>query len=611
MTVRRVTLRAGRPAPAVRQILLPLAILFASLGGGCSRSPEKNVIATVGPKQVTQAYYERKLAKLKEADLPRDAQGKLVDTGTHEGRLAFLDVIINKELMALKAEDLGLGSDQQIALGAKALREYAATNAMNTDLFEKPASKVSDEELAEYYANLATKRKCSFLICNFRDDADKARQEIVAGKPWEDVADEYNDGSRGPSGDYTIDVQWGRLDDAFEREIWSLKEGEISQPILTVYGYWLLRVDRIETVRVQPLEGAFKERVLDSIRARKMNLARREFFEESRRKHDFKLDETALWIVYQGLPEGEIIIDPATNKPTPREQLKPLNVALADLDKFLYQVRLEDKLETWTVGDYKQFYDKLNVFERPKRNELLGGLRNNITAVIERKLQGEEAKARGYIDDPRVDAIVSEQREQMLVTRLHDQVVPSDVPVPPEELATYWQANRERFDLPETRYGKVIVCASEQVAQQARGEATGGMSWDELLTRYSSDQTNKQNRGNFGPAGANMEGPMARPIFSTPRGELTPIFKYDQGWAFARIDSIAPPRARELAEVASQVGEVLRLRRQEEKLQSLLAEWRQQFPVKIHARRLDKARSWAELAALPPAENPLGKPVVR
>ncbi|MHB8079694.1 MAG: peptidylprolyl isomerase [Candidatus Krumholzibacteriia bacterium] len=611
MTVRRVNPRAGRPAPAVRLLLLALFALVASLGGGCSRPPEKNVVATVGPKQVTQAYYERKLAKLKENELPRDAQGQIVDTATHAGRLAFLDVIINKELMALKAEDLGLGADQQITLGAKALQEYAATNVMNSDLFEKPGAQVSDAELAEYYANLGTKRKCSFIICNFREDADKARQAIVSGKPWEDVADEYNDGSRGPNNDYTLDVQWGRMDDAFERAIWSLKEGEISQPILTVYGYWLLRVDRIEPVRVQPLEGPFKEKVLDSIRARKMGLARRAFFDESRKKHDFKLDETGLWIVYQGLPENEVIIDPATNKPTPREQLKPLNVPLADLDKFLYQVRIGDKLQTWTVGDYKQFYDKMNVFERPKRNELLGGLRGNLTQLVERQLLTDEARTRGFLDDPRVAAIVSEQREQMLVTRLHDQVVPTDVPVSPEELEKYWRENRARFDLPERRYGKIILCASEQVADKARNDAAAGMSWDDLLTRYSSDQTNKQNRGNFGPFGANAESPLVKPIFAVTPGQLSPVFKFDQSWAVVRVDSVAAARPRELSEAASEVGQVLRVRHQEEKLQQLLAEWRKQFPVKIYDRRLDKARSWAELAALPPAANPLGKPMVR
>jgi len=611
MTAYRVNPQAGRPAAAVRLTLLLLVGLLALLGGGCSKSPEKNVIATVGPKPVTQAYYERKLAKLKEIDLPRNAQGRIVDTATHEGRLAFLEVIINKELMALKAEDLGLGADQQIAQGAKMLREYAATNVMNTDLFEKPAGQISDAELAEYYGNLPTKRKCSFIICNFREDAAKARQEIVAGKPWEDVADEYNDGSRGPNMDYTIDVQWGRMDDAFERAIWSLKEGEIGQPILTVYGYWLVRVDRLDTVRVQPLEGEFKTKVLESIRARKMNFARRAFFEESRSKHDFKLDETGLWIVFQGLPEGEIIIDPATDKPTPREQLKPLNVPLADLDKFLYQVRLGDKLETWTVGDYKQFYDKMNVFERPKRNELLGGLRNSLTQVVERQLLNVETKARGFLDDPRVEAIVSEQREQMLVTRLHEQVVPKDAPVSPEELASYWRDNRVRFDLPETRYGRVIFCASEQVAQQARNEAAAGKSWEELLTRYSNDPTNKQNRGNFGPVGANAESPMIKPIFAVARGELSPVFKVDQSWVFARIDSVKAPRARELAEVAGEVGQVLSLRKQEEKLQQMLVEWRQQFPVKIHAGRLDKVRSWTQLTAPPPVENPLGTSVAK
>jgi hypothetical protein len=611
MTARRVNPQAGRPAHAVRLTLLPLVVLLALLGWGCSRSPEKNVIATVGPKRVTQAEYELSLAKMTETDLPRDAQGRILDTATPEGRLAFLNVIIDKDLMALKAEDIGLGADQQIAQSTKGLREIVAAKMLSADLFEKPSGTVSDAELAEYYGNLSTKRKCSFLICNFREDADKARQEIVAGQPWDDVAEKYNEGSRGPTNDFRLEVQWGRMEDEFERAVWGLKEGEISQPILTVYGYWLVRVDRVETVRVQPLEGAFKQRVLSSVRARKMHLARRAFFDESRRKHDFKLDETGLWIVYQGLPESEILIDPATNQPVPREQLKPLNIPLGDVEKFLYQVRLADKLETWTVGDYKQFYDKLNVFERPKRAELLGGVRAKITQVVEEQLLSEETRARGFLDDPRVEAAVSERREQMLVTRLHDQVVPVDEQVAPEEVASYWRDNRAALDLPEQRYGRVVVCASEQVAQQARSEAAAGKSWEELLARYSSDPTNKQNRGKFGPVLANAVGSHVQPIFAVARGELSSVFKLDQSWAFARVDSIGAPRTRELDEVASEVSDILLQRHQEERLRKLLTEWRQQFPVKIHAGRLAKARSWLELTTPPPAGDPQGKPVAK
>lgn len=611
MNVCRMNPQAGRPALAVRLTLFALVALLALAWGGCSRSPEKNVIATVGPKSVTQADYELNLSKLQEIDLPRDAQGRIVDTATPEGRLAFLNVIINKDLMALKAEDLGLGADQQVVQSAKAMREHMAMKVMKTDLIEKPGGQISDTEIAEYYGNLQTKRKCSFIICNFIEDAAKARQEIVAGKPWEDVADEYNDGSRGPAGDYTVELQWGRMDDSFELAIWSLKQGEISQPFLSVYGYWLVRVDRLETVRVQPLEGEFRQKVLGSIRNRKMILAQRTFFEESRRKHDFKLDETGLWIVFQGLPEGEIMIDPATDKPTPREQLKPLNIPLGDYDKFLYQVRREDKLETWTVGDYKQFYDKLNVFERPKRTDLLGGVRVNLIQVVEQQLLTEEARERGFMDDPRVDAYVNEKRERMLVTRLHDQVVPTDMPVAPEELASYWRDNRAQLDLPEQRYGKIILCASEPIAQQVRIEAAAGKPWDELLNRWSSDQTNKQNRGNYGPVLANAVGSHVKPIFSVARGDLSAVFKFDQSWAFARVDSIVAPRAREFEEVAGEVGEILNRRHQEEKLLQLLAEWRQQFPVKIHARRLDKARSWEQLTTLPPPENPTDKPAVK
>jgi len=605
-----MTHRRRFASPVVLAVAAVLAVALPLLGGGCSRSPEKNVVATVGPRQITQAYYESKLARLKPQELPRDAGGNPVDTATLEGKQAFLNVIINKELMALKAEELGFGADQQITTAAQSIMEFNAPTVMHADLIEKPASTVTDAEVEAYYRSLQTQRRCSFIICNFEDDARKARQAVIDGGLWEDVADEYNDGSRGPNNDYTVTFQWGRLEDNFERAIWALQIGEISQPVQTVYGWWVLRLDAEEPVRAAPLES-IKDRVLDSIRARKINLARREFVEESRRQHEFKMDENALWIIYQGLPADEVLLDPVTQKPTPREQLKPLEVPVADLDRFFYQVRLGDTLETWTIGDYKQMFDNSNVFERPKRTEMLGGLRNNIMGIVDRKLLLQEAKERGYMEDPRVTGDTDEKREQMMVQKLHEQVVKIDEAVSAEQLEEFWREHQAEYMVQETRGGKAVICASEEAARQARAAAEQGTDWLEILARYGSDQSNKQNRGDFRVAN-NAASPLRDPVFAlTAVGQLAGPVQLPQGWLVARLDSIAEPRQPELSEVATEIGQRIRMRRSEQKLQDLLAEWRTQFPVEIRERALAKARPLEELAALPQPDNPLRRPQVR
>lgn len=603
MIVRQPTLRGAALAGAAA-----LACLLPLLADGCGRDPAKAVIATVGPRKVTQAYYETRLGRLKSQDLPRDEQGKAVDTSTLAGRKAFLDIIVNKELMALKAEELGIGDEEQVVTATKNLTEFNAPTLMRADLIEQPAAQISDAEVADYYANLQTQRRCSFIICNFREDAAKARAAIAAGGLWEDVADEHNDGSRGPTNDYRMTVQFGRLEDSFEKAIWALKEGEISQPIETVYGFWVIRVDAIEPVRIGPLE-TMKQQVLDGVRARKTNLAGRAFAEESRRRHEFKLDEGTLWIVYQALPEGEVLLDPATQKPVPREQLRPLNLATADLDRFFYQVKLDGKLQTFTAGDYKQVFDNSNVFERPKRTEMLGGLRQSIVTMIDRQLLLQEAKERGYMEDPRVLAEVKDRREQIMVTKLHERLVQIDEQITPAQYEEFWQQHGEEYKVQETRYGKAVVCASEESARQAHADALQGKPWPEILARYGSDAANKQNQGSMVVA-SNTTSPLRDPVFALAKaGDLTAPMRIDRNWIVARLDSIAPPRAVTLAEAANEVGQRILAQRREAKLQSLLAEWKQQYPVRIREKALARVRSHDELMTL--AAAPQGAPAAR
>ncbi len=600
---------SSRPDFARDAALFCSALALGALtlaAAGCARQPAgQEVLATVGDAKVTRAYYEDRLAKLKPNELPRGEDGELVDTSTLAGKRAFLEVIINKELMAQKAKELGYGQDEHIDGAALQIMDYNASRVMHEDLVEKPASSVTDDELLDYYNRLKSQRRCSFIITNFRDDAFKARQAVIDGGLWEDVADEFNDGSRGPNDDYTMKVGWGQVEDNFEKAIFTLKDGELSQPIETVYGWWVVRLDGVDSVRVAPLE-TLKERILTSIRARKINLARKEFIEESRRQHGFKMDEAALWIIYQGLPENEVLIDPATNRPTPRERLQPLNIPLADMDRFFYSLRLGDKEEVWTVGDYKDLFDRSNVFERPKKEQLLGGLRQNIMGVLDRQLLIQEAKERGYLDDPRVRGEVDLKREQMMVSKLHQDLIRDDSHIPPEEVDAFWAEHQQQYRFPEKRSGHVVYCAEKDAAERAREAAASGRPWREVLERFGKGVP-QQGEGEIGPLGANEQNPLRDALFSLAEtGQASAPFQSGANWAVVRLSRVEPERQAEKHEVMNELGQRIRQRREEAKLQQLLEEWRGQFPVKIHEKNLDKVRAYEELAT--PAAAPAAAP---
>ena len=138
--------------PSLR-LLLPVLVLVGLLVAGCGGggSDQDSVLATVGDVEITSGYYENRLSKLEENELPRDAEGNLMDTGTLEGKMEFLNTLIHKEVMALTAEALGIDQDPSIVAARQSLTSYEAELTMWDRVIEEPANTITNEELDAFY----------------------------------------------------------------------------------------------------------------------------------------------------------------------------------------------------------------------------------------------------------------------------------------------------------------------------------------------------------------------------------------------------------------------------------------------------------------------------
>jgi parvulin-like peptidyl-prolyl isomerase len=582
-------------SPVVMLGLLGVAAL-ALLAGGCSRGAREDVVlAKVGDRQITVGYFEDRLSKFQLNEL-KDKQGEVLDTDTTEGKQQFLDILINKELMALKALELGYDKQAEIGGVTSQIRDHEASSEVSKELIEAPASEVSEQEIQDYYQRMPEQRRCSYIVCNFREDAEKARAALQEGRPWKDVAEEYNDGAN-PTGDYQITVPYGRYDETFEKAAFSLQPGELSEPVDTAFGWWILRLDEAQTIKVPDMDE-IRDRITTAIRMRKIAKAKEQFMAESRAKHGFSLDETSLWIVYQGMPEGEVLMNPETRQPTPREELKPLDVPEEDLDRVLWKMEIGGEPKQVTIGDYKVNFDKSNVFQRPKKSEMLGGLRQRIQQEVDQQLLVEEAKERGYMDRPAIKDLVGRKLEEMMVTKLHAEVVKYDQDVSDDDAAAFYQEHKAEYVVPEGRSGDIVYCEDLASAQAAANAAKSGETWDKIIDQYETDPMNRQKGGKTELFRAQTQHPIKDELFAMNAvGDISEPFQVQDKWAVVRLGTIQEPTQTPLADVKQDVMQRIRSKRQDEALEQLLKEWRQEFHVEVMDRNLAKVRSWEELTA--------------
>ncbi len=127
---------------------------------------------------------------------------------------------------------------------------------------------------------------------------------------------------------------------------------EICDPLLTPYGWWVLKLIETKDAGVPELDEAHRERIAQAVAADRTNQRRQAFMAESRARHGFSMNDDALWVIYEGLPEPEALIDPGTRQPLSRDELTPLQIPEDKLGMvfFTLQPDLEAEAQTITVG---------------------------------------------------------------------------------------------------------------------------------------------------------------------------------------------------------------------------------------------------------------------
>lgn len=589
-----------RLTPRLSLILMSLfAVLLAA---GCGRkqpeAPTSVVLAEVGDRQITSDYYKERLARLQEENLPRDEAGQVLDMASLEGKRKFLDVIIDKELMVAKALQLGYLQDDIIAIPHRAMIEYQAMIHFWIDKVGDPSRLVTNADLEHYYSRVGEKRKIEYLIALTRDQALEARRAVQEGMPWSEAVARFHFTNVPVGSRLENTIPWGEYREDIQNAVFALNVGGCTEPIETEHGWWIMRLLDITIEPEKPDIETVKEYAIPSIAKRREFQLRESVINELKRQRNFMLDEEALLIVLNGLPEGEVMVDPVTKKPTPREELKPLAVSVADGDRLLMRYDLESGPYVLSIAQYKDMFDQQNVFERPKKSEGLGRLRSKLATGAERKLLEAECFKNGYKEDPRVKKAAFGKIEEMLVDRINKEVVSYDEEVLPADVQAYYDEHRDAFKRPERRTGIVMRCADQERAQAARQSwRDGSLAWQQLVKQYAADPKLTLEQAKIGPVSQNNDRPVNRHLFALTLNEISEPFELEGGWAIVMLESILPSEIPELKDVRQLIGKQITDRRQEEALRRLLDRWREEFGVIVYDERLAAMPSWAEAVA--------------
>jgi len=326
-----------------------------------------------------------------------------------------------------------------------------------------------------------------------------------------------------------------------------------------------------------------KDKIRQSVHDQALNLAAMKFNDEVLKKHNFKLNEDVLKILFDALPEDKPLI------PTPpKDEWPDLNIKPGDMNKVL----MSWDADSWDLRRYYDFYKATAWLGRPRRDKRLGGLRSSLIQIASRAIMPIEAKERGYEDRTEVKDLVRFREQQMIVNKIHDDLISPDVKPTDEQCQKYWEEHKQEYQIPARHEGVVVVNHDEAKIRAARKEATKKGDWSDLVEKYGEESLMPRDLGaHCGPASETNSSPRTPLIWQQKEiGEICdPMQLSDGTWGIGRLDKIIPAKDVSLQDAFTNVRAKVESEVSEKVFQEKVGAWRKEYGVKTFPENLKKA----------------------
>lgn len=275
--------------------------IILSLLLGCAKE-RGEVLVNLNGGKITVDEFNKELNKIPEF-------AKSIFEGP-EGKRKFLDDLINRELIYLDAKKKNIDKDKEYLDMVERFKKDALLEVLLKREVEDKA-KVEDSELKAYYDSnpeefrLNEEVKASHILVKTEAEAGDVIKKLKGGADFAKLAMEVSQdpGSAKRGGDLGFFGR-GKMIPEIENAAFKLKEGELSEPVKTQFGYHIIKL----TGR-KPGQLVEFSKVSEILRQRLIREKQKKVFEEwvsgLRKKAKIQINEEAFKSLIEGKKESQ------------------------------------------------------------------------------------------------------------------------------------------------------------------------------------------------------------------------------------------------------------------------------------------------------------------
>jgi parvulin-like peptidyl-prolyl isomerase len=555
------------------RLWLGLAAVASIALTGCSKREDLK-LAQVKDRVITIHDFEDAYARVKPEFLPK--------TTGEEGKKEFLTTLINRDVMAVKADELGYDKDPSIAQGMEAFTRMTTQVAF----LRKQVGdiKVSDADLKKHYDRLGSSVTFKRILCDRKEQADEAYQALKKGEDFTSVLTRYSVSDDAKDGGLAISAPFGALLPELDGPVFDLPVGGYTEPILTPQGWVVVQVQKIDKGTQPAPYEKMKERIREQIKNERESLAINDFTEQLRDKYGVTWNYDSMEIIFNAMPPDKPV-DQAQGRD--QEVFPLLYFEAGDLDKPVvsYPGR------TITIKDFSDLYDRASFYNRPRREMRLGGIRGFLTQNIMNDISYDAVTKSNIENDPEVKKLLDLKRDELMVNLMYEDLVNKKTVITFDRMQTYYNDNKARLRSSERRNFGVVIAGDEDTALRAQEEMIAGKPMAAVAAAYSKDGETLEKRGQTGLIGRGERTDLDQIGFSMKSvGEVSPPFQVSSGWMVIKLMELSPERTFTFEESRDRIEAGLREEDNDKRLKELLAKWTDEYKVAINQDNLKKVK---------------------
>ena len=456
-------------------VVLIAGMLVLSSFYSCGSQKKEKVVAKVGDRVITADELERQWA---------DASRMIIQgTSEFDRKKEIVNKMIGDQVVIIEAYKEGIDKEVDVDSNfAKQKESILLTVLYKKEIADK--AKVTEAEMKQEYEKGNAEIHAWHILVETKEEADNIYQSLKNGADFAQLAKEksIDPTAQDNSGDLGF-FRWGKMVPEFQEVAFKLKEGEISRPVKTTYGWHIIKMVEERKVEQPPYEEAKKsfQARLDPMKKEKRV---REYFEELRKKVGFKIDDKALDLILSkkeeappdtlGLRRPEDVLD--LNKFTPEEQKMTL---------FTYNGG------EVTVGSFVEQFNEIPPPYRPRLSdrEKIGEIAfqtqvRNLLVVVAKKENLEKTK-----DFEKEWNMV---KEKEMVNRMRGEVILKGVGLSDEEIQNYYDMHKDRFTVQAQVKVREILLKTQPEAeailkQLKKGADFAGLASEKTIRTYTKN----------------------------------------------------------------------------------------------------------------------------